>query len=65
MSCKCRPADRWCRIAKRLRNQMRLAMDDYRANLDRDALEAARALRAYSMAERMLRGHLARLSEAA
>lgn len=61
--CGCRPSDRWCPAAKRMRETMRCAHLDFRHYRSvGDQVRAARALRAYDFAEKMLRGHLAKLA---
>lgn len=57
--CTCRPCDRWCRVARRLRAQMKIAHDMFRAYRVSDPQRAVQALKAFDLAEKMLRGHLA------
>ncbi len=63
--CICRPSDRWCPVARRLRSTMSIAGDEFRFYRSTGRpQDAAKARRAYDLAEKMLRGHLARVTAA-
>lgn len=61
-ACGCRPADTWCRTARRLQRELRDAREDFyfARDVKRDPVAEQMALEAFGLAEGQLRDHLAR-----